>query len=233
MTHSLTLKSNGMNYINKEEDYMSSLLQRLKYSVEADLHKLFDKKEEKNPLAMLNQYIREAEKQTEQTGKWLERQGKLKGELEKELAETIKMAEKRQHQVDLAKATNEEDLIAFAESEVITYRERAAVLENTIQQTTQELFGLERKYEEMKHKVKDMKVRQLQLMGKENVTRAHHQMDRMLQPEQKQQNFATFEQMEDYIERLGQKIDQEHEVTSMEQRLELLEKNNQTKQEIV
>ncbi len=212
---------------------MATLLQRLKYSIEADLHKLFDKKEEKNPIAMLNQYIREAEKQTEQTGKLLERQGKLKAELEKELAETIQMVEKRQKQAELARAAGEEDLITFAEAEISAYKERAAAVETSIHQTTQDLFELERKYEEMKHKVKDMKVRQLQLMGKENVIRAHQQMDRMLHPESKQQNFATFNQMENYIERLGQKIDKEHEITSMEQRLEILEKNNQTKQEIV
>jgi phage shock protein A len=212
---------------------MTSLLKRLKYSVEADLHKLFDKKEEKNPIAMLNQYIREAEKQTEQTGKWLERQGKLKQELEKELAETMQMLEKRKHQVELATASGEEDLTAFAQAEVDAYNERTYVLQNSIQQTTEELFGLERKYEEMKHKIKDMKVRQLQLMGKENVTRAHHQMDRILQPEQKEKNFGTFQEMEQYIERLGQKIEKEHEVTTMEQRLEMLEKNAQSKAEIV
>lgn len=210
-----------------------SLLKRLKYSIEADLHKLFDKKEEKNPITMLNQYIREAEKQTEQTGKWLERQGKLKQELEKELAETLQMVEKRQHQVELATASGEEDLILFAQAEVNAYNERASVLQNSIHQTMEELFGLERKYEEMKHKVKDMKVRQLQLMGKENVTRAHHQMDQILQPEQKQKNFGTFQEMEQYIDRLGQKIEKEHEVTSMEQRLEMLEKNEQPKSEIV
>lgn len=44
-----------------------NLLQRFRYTIEADLHQLFDKKEQKNPIAMLNQYIREAEKQTEQT----------------------------------------------------------------------------------------------------------------------------------------------------------------------
>lgn len=212
---------------------MTSLLNRLKYSIEADLHKLFDKKEEKNPIAMLNQYIREAEKQTEQTGKWLERQGNLKQELEKELAETTQMVEKRKNQVELATASGEEDLAAFALAEVNAYEERATVLQNSIHQTTEELFGLERKYEEMKHKIKDMKVRQLQLMGKENVTRAHHQMDRILQPEQKEKNFGTFEDMEQYIERLGHKIEKEHEVTSMEQRLEILEKNAQTKAEIV
>lgn len=212
---------------------MTSLLNRLKYSIEADLHKLFDKKEEKNPIAMLNQYIREAEKQTEQTGKWLERQGNLKQELEKELTETMQMIEKRKNQVDLATNSGEDDLAAFALAEVNAYEERAAVLQNSIHQTTEELFGLERKYEEMKHKIKDMKVRQLQLMGKENVTRAHHQMDRILQPEQKEKNFGTFEDMEQYIERLGTKIEKEHEITSMEQRLEMLEKNAQTKAEIV
>lgn len=212
---------------------MTSLLRRLKYSVEADLHKLFDKKEEKNPIAMLNQYIREAEKQTEQTGKWLERQAKLKQELEKELEETVQMVEKRKRQVELATASGEEDLTAFAQAEVNAYTDRTHVLQNSIQQTTDELFGLERKYEEMKHKIKDMKVRQLQLMGKENVTRAHHQMDRILQPEQKEKSFGTFQEMEQYIERLGQKIEKEHEVTSMEQRLEMLEKNAQSNAEIV
>ncbi|WP_419960648.1 PspA/IM30 family protein [Psychrobacillus sp. BM2] len=212
---------------------MTSLLNRLKYSIEADLHKLFDKKEEKNPIAMLNQYIREAERQTEQTGKWLERQGNLKQELEKELTETLQMVEKRKNQVELATTSGEEDLAAFALAEVNAYEERATVLQNSIHQTTEELFGLERKYEEMKHKIKDMKVRQLQLMGKENVTRAHHQMDRILQPEQKEKNFGTFQDMEQYIERLGQKIEKEHEITSMEQRLEMLEKNAQKKEEIV
>jgi len=212
---------------------MTSLLRRLKYSVEADLNKLFDKKEEKNPIAMLNQYIREAEKQTEQTGKWLERQGKLKQELEKELETTHQMMEKRNNQLDLANASDEQDLIAYAQAEVNAYSERANVLTASISQTTEELVGLERKFEEMKHKVKDMKVRQLQLMGKENVTRAHQQMDRMLQPEQKEKNFGTFQEMENYIDRLGQKIEKEHEVTSMEQRLAMLEKNEQPKAEIV
>ena len=146
---------------------------------------------------MLNQYIREAEKQTEQTGKWLERQGKLKQELEKELETTIKWWKNVNNQLELATASGEEDLIAFAQAEVNAYIRKSQLSYTTsIIQTTEELFGLERKFEEMKHKVKDMKVRQLQLMGKENVTRAHHQMDRMLQPEQKEKNFGTFQEME-------------------------------------
>lgn len=206
---------------------MVNILQRLKYTIEADLNRLFDKKEEKNPIAMLNQYIREAEKQTEETGKWIERQGTLKQKLEKELNVAKEMHDKRTTQLELAKLSGEQDLINFAEQEIATYEQRSITIKNSIDKTTKELFVLERKYEEMKHKIKDMKLRQLQLMGKENAVRAHNQMDHILHPETTgniKDRLDTFEAMENYIDRLGQKIDQQHEVTSMEERLVQLEK---------
>jgi len=201
---------------------MNALWNRFKYTVQADLHTLFDKKENKNPIAMLNQYIREAEKQTESIGKLLERQSKLTNELQKELAEAQEMANKRRSQLDLATTAGEEDLIAFAQEEIIAYDTRAESLTNSIEETTNELLSLERKFEEMKHKVKDMKVRQLQLMGKENVTRAHHRMDKVLSPEDTESRLASVNEMNAYIQKLGDKIDQEYETSSMERRLESL-----------
>ncbi|EPD51297.1 hypothetical protein HMPREF1210_01895 [Paenisporosarcina sp. HGH0030] len=215
---------------------MTTLWKRFKYAFEADLHNVFDKKEQKNPIAMLNQYIREAEKQTEQTGRWIERQAQLKAELEKELQETTEMLVKRSSQLELAQQTNEGELIDFAKAEVTAYTNRKDVLQASISRTIEELFGLEQKFEEMKHKLKDMKVRQLQLMGKENVTRAHHQMDRVLQPEAAkngEKRLLAFDEMEQYIERLGQRIEKQHDVSSMERRLEMLEKKEQPQSEIV
>jgi lia operon protein LiaH len=215
---------------------MTTLWKRFKYAFEADLHNAFDKKEQKNPIAMLNQYIREAEKQTEKTGTWIERQSQLKIQLEKELQESQEMLAKRTTQLELANQTNEGELIDFAKAEVAAYTNRAEVLQASISRTTAELFGLEQKYEEMKHKVKDMKVRQLQLMGKENVTRAHHQMDRMLQPESSKNadnRLVAFDEMEQYIDRLGQRIEKNHDVSSMERRLAQLEKKEQPTHEIV
>lgn len=215
---------------------MTTLWKRFKYAFEADLHTAFDKKEQKNPIAMLNQYIREAEKQTEKTGTWIERQSQLKIQLEKELNESQEMLAKRTTQLELASQTNEAELIDFAKAEVAAYTNRAEVLQASISRTTEELFGLEQKYEEMKHKVKDMKVRQLQLMGKENVTRAHHQMDRMLQPESSKNadnRLVAFDEMEQYIDRLGQRIEKDHDVSSMERRLAQLEKKEQPTHEIV
>lgn len=212
---------------------MKSLWYRLKYSIQADLHSAFDKKESKNPIAMLNQYIREAEKQTDSIGKLLERQSKLKAELQKELTEAEKMAEKRRNQLELATAAGEEDLIEFAKEEIAAYETRAAGVTESIMETAYELISLERKFEEMKHKVKDMKVRQLQLMGKENVTRAHHRMDQVISPEDAEKRLATIGEMNNYIENLGNKIDTEYETSSMERRLESLETTSVKEKEIV
>lgn len=212
---------------------MNSLWNRLKYTVQADLHTVLDKKESKNPIAMLNQYIKEAEKQTESVGKLLERQGKLKVALEKEYAEAETMLEKRRHQLELATSTGEEDLVAFASDEVQAYETRAAEIAHSITESANEMTALERKFEEMKHKVKDMKVRQLQLMGKENVTRAHRRMDKFISPENGDRQVSSVEEMNAYIENLGGKINREYESSSMERRLELLEKNATTKAEIV
>ncbi|MFJ3387963.1 MULTISPECIES: PspA/IM30 family protein [Lysinibacillus] len=198
-----------------------NLFQRFKYTVEADLHQLFDKKEQKNPIAMLNQYIREAEKQTEQTGKLLERQGQLKEKLEQEFKQNAELLAKREAQLKLATTSGEQDLIDFASDEVTAYTARNNTLQASIEASTREYFELERKFETMKHKIKDMKVRQLQLMGKENVTRAHHQMDGMIA----KNNKTNFEDLESYIDKLAYQIDKDHEVTSFESRLAQLEKN--------
>ncbi|MDW0118830.1 PspA/IM30 family protein [Sporosarcina thermotolerans] len=212
---------------------MNTLWNRIKYTVQADLHTVLDKKESKNPIAMLNQYVKEAEKQTDAVGKLLERQGKLKVALEKEYAEAKAMLDKRSKQLALAESTGEEDLVAFAQDEVQAYETRAVELANSITESAKELVALERKFEEMKHKVKDMKVRQLQLMGKENVTRAHRRMDKFISPENGDKQVSSVEEMNSYIENLGGEINREYESSSMERRLELLEKKATKNAEIV
>lgn len=198
---------------------MSNLLQRFKYTLEADLHELFDRKETKNPIAMLNQYLREAEKQTEQTGKILQRQAQLKEKLERELKETTVMLEKRSHQLLLAQTSGEEELISFATQEVEAYKTRQLTLLSSIETTNTQLLQLEQKFETMKHKIKDMKVRQLQLMGKENVTRAHHKMDDVLQNNQE----TNFNELSSYIDQLANNIEKDYEYTQLENRLAQLE----------
>lgn len=170
---------------------------------------------------MLNQYIREAEKQTEQTGKLLERQRLLKEELEQNLKETGKMLERRTNQLELAKASGEEDLILFATQEVETYKSRQMTLQESLNQANEEVIQLEQKFEMMKHKIQDMKVRQLQLMGKENVVRANVKMNRVLNSED-----MNFHELSTYIDQLSNKIEKNYEYTQLETRLALLEQQS-------
>ncbi|AQQ54389.1 PspA/IM30 family protein [Planococcus lenghuensis] len=211
---------------------MTTAWNRLKFALETDLDALISRKEQKNPLALLNRYVKEAEKQTEDTGKWLERQAQLNGKLEKELEEAAAMLEKRQRQQELAAAAGEEDLAQFAEREVAAYSQRTAVLKSSIADNRNEYEQMERKYEEMKHKVKDMKIRQLQLMGKENATRANVYMDRVLHPEHGEASIGTNDEMMSYIERLSGTIEEQHEQNVLVHRLEALEKNSAQEQEI-
>lgn len=212
---------------------MTTLWDRFKFAVATDLDAVVAKKEEKNPLALLNRYITEAEKQTTATGKWVERQAQLNGKLEKELAEASAMLDKRQNQLELAQSSGESDLADFAAMEVEAYAARFKVLQNNLDENIAELTGLEHRYEEMKHKVKDMKVKQLQLMGKENATRAHHQMDKILSPELVAERIGSFDDMASYITTLGAKVEERHEHSAMERRLESLEKNSANHKEIV
>lgn len=199
---------------------MKNLFTKFKYSIQADLHDMFDKKVDKNPIKMLNHYIREAEKQTEETGKLLARQAQLKKELELQLSQTIEMLEKREKQLQLALSTEEAELIAFAQEEVTAYTARKHALLASIDAANTEYFALERKFETMKHKIKDMKVRQLQLMGKENVVRANHQMDKVLTSD----NAGNFDELSTYIDELSQNIERKYEITTFEARLAQLEK---------
>ncbi|RAZ80888.1 PspA/IM30 family protein [Planococcus halotolerans] len=212
---------------------MTTLWQRLKFAVATDMDAILDKKEEKNPISLLNKYIQESEKETETAGKWLERQTSLSNKLEKELQEAESLLEKRQAQAELAKAAGESDLTAFAEQEVDAYSSRVDELRKTLDENTAESVALEQRYEEMKHKVKDMKVRQLQLMGKENATRAHYQMDKILSPELVAERIGSYDDMASYIKSLGNKVEERHERSIMERRLEALEKNSAKSKDIV
>ena len=201
---------------------MTNVFNRFMYQIEADLQHFFDQKAAKNPISVLNRYIREAEAQTNNTGKLLERQAQVKVELEKQLADTNDMLEKRTRQLQLAEQTEETDLIAFAQREVDAYSARKHELLISIDANTHDYVELERKYETMKHKIKDMKVRQLQLMSKENVTRAHYEMDKIIQ--HNEHKSESINDLNDYIENLATNIDHQYEVTTFEARLAQLEK---------
>ncbi|MBD7938503.1 PspA/IM30 family protein [Cytobacillus sp. Sa5YUA1] len=190
---------------------MVNLLTRIKNTIVTDINEVLDKKESKNPIALLNQYLRQSEQETEKVKKYIERQYKLREEFRKELAHAMDMATKRKGQAEVAERAGEEELSTFAKTESQYFSERAEKLQTMVAEASEELGKLERQYEEMKHKLKDMQIRRMQLMGRENVTRAQVKMNKVLGEEQSYQTaYDKFNDMEKYISELEQKVQNQY-----------------------
>src|SRR4051794_17940957 len=159
---------------------MTNLFTRIKNTISADLHEALDKKDKQNPMALLNQYLRQCEQETEKVRKLLERQYTLKDEFTREYHQAVELAEKRKYQTEIASKAGETELYQFATAEHQQYADRASRLSASLEQVKDELRELERKYQEMKHKLKDMHLRRMELMGRENVTRANLQINQVL-----------------------------------------------------
>ena len=203
---------------------MSNLLTRIKDIIVADLNEALHKKEKQNPIAMLNQYLRECERETDKVGKLVARQSQLRDEFTREYSEALKLADKRKHQAEVASSAGENELYQFAAAEQ-HYKERAERLQASLTQVTEQLGELERKYEEMKRRVKDMQIRRMELMGRENVTRANLEMNQMLEADSSaSSSLSKFKEIEGYLDRLEQKVKSSFFSSTIDERMVQLEK---------
>ena len=211
---------------------MSNIFTRVMDSVAADVHELLDKKEQKNPVKMLNQYLRECEQEVEKVRLLVERQYRLKEELTREHVEAKRFYEKRTHQVEVASRAGVVELYDFALAEKNQYEDRVNRLEEAIREASKQLEELEFKYAEMKHKLKDMQLRRLEIMGRENVARANQRMNFVLEQQQKGKGEANtrFEEMEYYMKRLEKKVETDYYRQTIDARIEQLENAEKNKE---
>jgi lia operon protein LiaH len=204
---------------------MTNLFTRFKDVITADLHAAIDQKEKQNPIALLNQYLRQCEQETEKVRKLVERQYMLKDEFTKEHAHAVELAEKRKYQAEVALRAGETDLYEFASAEHQQYQTRAERLGESLEQVSGQIGELERKYEEMKHKLKDMHIRRLELMGRENVTRANHRINQVLDTATFSDKLNTrFTETENYLENLERQSNRSFFSNTIDARVAQLEK---------
>ena len=205
---------------------MTNLFTRIKNTITADLHEALDKKEKQNPIALLNQYLRQCEQETEKVRKLLERQYTLKDEFTREYHQAVELAEKRKYQAEVASNAGETELYQFASAEHQQYAERASRLNASLEQTKAQLGDLERKYEEMKHKLKDMNLRRMELMGRENVTRANLRINQVLDSNTySDKSYSKFKDIENYLDRLENQVNSSFYRNTIDSRIAQLEKD--------
>ncbi|MDM5328701.1 PspA/IM30 family protein [Neobacillus sp. CF12] len=204
---------------------MTNLLTRIKDTIMADLHAAVDQKEKKNPIALLNQYLRQCEQETEKVRKLLERQYALKDEFTREYSQAVELAEKRKYQAEVASKAVEMELYEFASAEHQQYSNRAQRLGASLEEVKGQLGELERKYEEMKHKLKDMQIRRLELMGRENVTRANHRMNQVLDSNTDiNKADSRFQEIDNYLDRLEHQVKSSYYRDTIDAKIAQLEK---------
>lgn len=209
---------------------MTNIFTRIKDSVLADIHGIIDEKEQKNPVATLNQFLRQAEQEKEKVRKALERQYRLKDEFTKEYHEANDRAKKRLAQAEIAKAANESDLQHFALKEYEEYNERATRMNEARENIVQQIDQMERKYREMNHKLKDMHLKRMELMGRENVAKANYQMNMVFRDDM-EKPINRFYELEKYIERIEQQVNQVYYESTFDEKIASLErtmKNDQS-----
>ncbi|MTT33255.1 PspA/IM30 family protein [Terrilactibacillus sp. BCM23-1] len=204
---------------------MPNIFSRIKDTISSDINELLDKKEQKNPIAMLNTYLRQCEKETEKVRKLISRQYLLKEQFIREYHQTLELAEKRKKQANIASKAEEKDLYEFALKEQNYYEEAAVRLKQSYDTTTTQLDHLEQKYAEMKRKLKDMHLKRMELMGRENTARANHRMNQVLQTEKIGDSaFSRFEDTELYLDRLEYQVNTAYHRETIDTRIAELEK---------
>lgn len=204
---------------------MSNLFTRIKDSIAADLNDLLDQKEQKNPIAMLNHHLRRCENEVKHVRELIDRQYLLKDHFIKEYHIASEMAAKRQHQAEVAKRALEDELYTFAVKEYEDYQAKAEHLDKAYKDTVKQLDQLEQKYAEMKRKLKDMHLKRMELMSRENIAAANHRMSRVIQPERVfGQSFSKFEESEMYLEQLEQKVNTNYHQNTIDARIREIER---------
>lgn len=204
---------------------MGNLFRRIKHAIEADLNDVLDEKEKQNPIAMLNHYLRQCEQETEKVRVLIERQYSLKEQFAKEYQTALELAEKRRYQAEIAAKAGENELHEFVAAEHQQYAERAARVNQALEQTKEQLEVLERKYQDMKHKLKDMTLRRMELMGRENVSRANQRMNHVLETDvYSNKAVSHFQEIENYLERLEQQVNRSYMRSTIDERIAQLEK---------
>lgn len=202
-----------------------NLFERIKQTISADLHDVLDKKEMKNPIALLNQYLRDCEKEAKKVSTLIDRHYQLKDEFFREWKQAEYMSQKRNEQSKLAEKAGELELLQMAQQEQQQHEERAERLKASYDETVQQLAQLEQKHREMKLKIKDMQIKRMELMGRENVARVTKKMNQALYASEKDRAFTRFDEVEHYIANLESRVNGGYERNMLDYQFSQLEQS--------
>jgi phage shock protein A len=201
-----------------------SLFQRVRDVVLADVHQILDEKEKKNPIALLNQYLRDSEREVQKIERLIERHQKLKADFYRETEQARYLATKRKRQAEIASEANEAALEARALQEAEYYEEQATRLHNLYTQTAEQIEELHQRLRDMRNKLKEMHTKRMELMARENIAHVNRRINDTIHKVSVGNPFLRFEEIERYISDLEFRVNEEYERDTFDLRIAKLEK---------
>lgn len=160
---------------------MNQFFEKVKSTIMSDLQTVSEvTTDKKDPVSLLNKYLRESEAEVGKAEKLIERQRILTEEFKKELKLAQELAAKRKEQGKIAMDAGAEDLAEIALRYQAQAEEQVERLTRSYETAIEQLSELEQKHEEMKLKVKDMHFKRMELMGQENVLSMKEKMNKLL-----------------------------------------------------
>lgn len=103
------------------------------------------------------------------------------------------------------------------------YNERAKRMEETRNSIINQIDDMEQKYAEMNHKLKEMYLKRMELMGRENVAKAHYQMNKVFN-NSAEQSFNRFYELERYIERIEERVNRAYYESTFDEKIARLKR---------
>ncbi|WP_216829398.1 PspA/IM30 family protein [Alkalihalobacterium elongatum] len=152
-----------------------------------------------NPIVMLNQYLRDMEKEITSAEKAITKQMTIKASFEKQKSEAVELVFKRVQQAELALKAGEEQLAKKALLSKNQYEEKVNYYEEVCVQNEEKISELKDQLHEMREKYQEMKDKKVVLIARANAAKTQRSMDVAMDRFDHEKAQAGFQRIEQKI----------------------------------
>ncbi|MDQ0340676.1 phage shock protein A [Caldalkalibacillus uzonensis] len=208
------------------------VFKRLRDITLATIHEGLDALE--NPVAMLNQYLRDMEAEIEKAEAAVVKQSMIEKKFIEYKNQAQHMVEKRMRQATLAVEAGEEELARRALREKKHYAEKVKQYEQMAQDARQKVLELKEQLKDLKEKYTQMRDRKYELISRAHAAKTKKQMHTALSKFDTDSALKGFKRMEERILEMETELEvrQTGRPASLEERLAALEPDEEIEQEL-
>ncbi|GGE77424.1 PspA/IM30 family protein [Priestia taiwanensis] len=202
---------------------MKNIFQRIRDNVLADIHAVLDEKERKSPIALLNQYLRDCERETNKIEALIQRHQKLQREFFREKEQARILVEKRTKQAEIARQAGETTLEERALQDISYYTERAEHAEKLYNDCITQTEQLQDNLQEARRKLQEMQTKRLELMARENMAHTHRRINDSMHKLSENNPFFKFDEIEQQMKEIELRVNADYERDTFDYRIARLE----------